>query len=51
MEAQDVWNWRWLAALGFLSLVACGGGGGTVPDGRPCDDGGEGGVMIDGVCL
>lgn len=37
--------------FGFL-LAACGGGGsGDGPRARGCDDGGSGGVMIDGVCL
>lgn len=41
--------------FGFL-LAACGGGGsgggsGAGPQARGCDDGGSGGVMIDGVCL
>ncbi len=48
-----------ILALGALLGGCAGGGGGTTPSAtRPgqvkqvsCDDGGSGGVMIDGVCL
>jgi ABC-type glycerol-3-phosphate transport system substrate-binding protein len=41
-----------LVAAGLL-LAACGGGGAPAPAMKlqPCDDGGSGGVIIDGVCL
>lgn len=39
-----------LAMLVSALLAGCGGGGET-PRYRSCDDGGSGGVMIDGVCL
>lgn len=42
-----------LLCLG-LALAACAAGPPTSPGGpkpRPCDDGGSGGYVIDGVCL
>ena len=42
-----------LLCLG-LALGACTAAPTTTPDGprpRPCDDGGSGGYVIDGVCL
>lgn len=43
-----------LALLVALALAACAGGGGGSDAPmrlRGCDDGGAGGVIIDGVCL
>ena len=40
-----------LLLASLLALAACSGGSGGLPGPQRCDDGGDGGVMIDGVCL
>jgi hypothetical protein len=46
--------WIVMLAAAGLVLAACGNAGGTPARAvklQPCDDGGSGGVIIDGVCL
>lgn len=46
---------KWTLALALVAAVLAGCSGGKAPYRAPgqkgCDDGGSGGVLIDGVCL
>lgn len=48
-----MWTWTLAAAAALLLLAGCGPSDGPyrAPGQKGCDDGGSGGVLIDGVCL